>query len=795
MKPFEHLNATSLDEAAAALRSSDRARAIAGGTDLLGTMKDNIHNESPALLVNLKTIPGMDRIEEDGEWLRIGAMVRLSEIASHPLIRTKYTALAEAALSVATPQIRRMATLGGNLCQEPRCWYYRHPENHFHCLRKGGDICGALVGENRYHSILGAARMAHTPCSTHCPAETDIPDYLESIRSGDLNTAASILLKNNPFPAITGRVCPHYCQEGCNRKEFDQAVSIREVERTLGDYILQHKERFFQPPAVESGKQVAVVGSGPGGLAAAVFLRRAGHRVTIFERQEKAGGMLAYSIPAYRLPAETVEQTIECLETMGIEIRCGVEIGKDIPYHDLQAQHNAVFLASGAWGTPKIGLEDEVRARSGLDFLKAIREGLRETPGQNVVVIGGGNVAVDVAISARRLGAGRVTLICLETREEMPALEAELEQALEEGIAVMNSWGPKRVIVQDGRVAGLELVHCSAVFDAEGRFAPQFDPQQVKQVETDAVLMAVGQRPETAFLPGAVLSRGWLAVGEESGATALEGVFGGGDAVRTANVIDAVAAAHRAARSMHVYLTGETLPEPAVQRGLVTFDPRSPALAVGVALPAAKLEARWIDREDRGSLPQALAEAEARRCLNCGCVAVTPSDTGAALAALDAVIVTTRRQVAAEDFFACRVNSSTILDPGELVTEVRIPAARPGLRSAYRKFRLRQSIDFPLASAAVALEIEAGVIRAARAVLGAAAPTPVREQAVETYLEGKAVQELLETRSNEQQARRLPCQAASDLALAGAIPLAENAYKIQITRAYLRRAICACLEE
>ena len=404
MKAFRHLNSTSLAEAGDLLRKDAGARPVAGGTDLLGTLKDAIHPEYPGTLVNLKTIPGLDDIREDESGLHIGALTRLHDIAGSPLVRQKYTALAEAARSVATPQIRRMATLGGNLCQETRCWYYRHPDNHFHCLRKGGDICGALIGENRFHSVMGAVRMNSTPCSAHCPSETEIPDYLESLRAGDMDTAARILLKANPFPAVTGRVCPHYCQEGCNRQEYDQAVSIREVERTLGDYILQHRERFFCPPAVETGKRVAVVGAGPGGLAEAYFLRRAGHAVTIFERQEKAGGMLAYSIPAYRLPAAVVEQTIQCLEGMGVEIRCGVEIGKDLSFEALQTSFDAVFLASGAWRAPKISLANDDLAMYGLEFLKQIREGLRQSPGNEVIVIGGGNVAVDVALSARRLG-------------------------------------------------------------------------------------------------------------------------------------------------------------------------------------------------------------------------------------------------------------------------------------------------------------------------------------------------------------------------------------------------------
>ena len=374
MKSFQHINCSSVQEAVDLLeRHGDRARPMAGGTDLLGVLKDDIHSEYPELVVNLKTIPGLDFIEENDRELRIGAATKLHDIARHMLILEKYTAFAEAARSVATPQIRRMATLGGNLCQEPRCWYYRHPGNFFHCLRKCGMICGALVGENRYHSIMGAIRVRETPCSASCPAATDIPGYLEAIRGGEMEIAARTLLEANPIPAVTGRVCPHFCQQGCNRDGIDQSVSIREIERTLGDYILNHGEEFYIPPEKETGKHIAIVGSGPGGLAAAYFLRKAGHAVTVFERQAKAGGMLTYSVPAYRLPAEIVERTIGWLEKMGIVFCCGVEIGREIPAEQLSHDFNAIFLATGTWERPNIGIHGEDQTIYGLDFLKRIR--------------------------------------------------------------------------------------------------------------------------------------------------------------------------------------------------------------------------------------------------------------------------------------------------------------------------------------------------------------------------------------------------------------------------------------
>jgi len=796
MKNFTHVNAASLEEASLLLTKNGKARVIAGGTDLLGALKGNIHAEYPELLINLKTIPDLDYIREQDGCIRIGALTKLHDIARDQLIQEKYSALAEAAATVATPQIRHMATLGGNLCQETRCWYYQHPENHFHCLRKGGDICGALVGENRYHSIMGAMRMQTTPCSAHCPAGTDIPDYLESIRAGNLDKASRIILKSNPFPAITGRVCPHYCQEVCNRQEFDQAVSIREVERYLGDYILEHSERFFQPPGIETGKHIAVVGSGPGGLAAAYFLRQAGHRVTVFERLEKPGGMLTYTIPSYRLPADIVEQSIQCLETMGVEIHCGVEIGDDEAFQELQNNHDALFVATGAWKLPTIDIEGEERALHALEFLKHIREGQHKAPGKDVVVIGGGNVAVDAAISARRLGADKVTMICLEQREEMPATEAEVQQALEEGIQLMNGWGPKQVQTLEDNVTGLKLVRCISVFDDSGRFAPTYDQNDTRLENADAIILAVSQGVDTEFMPADIVERGRVNIDPQSGKTGLKNIYAGGDAVQVANVIDAIAAGKNAASSMHTDLTGEAI-QPEQDDRFHVFDPNSLELIQMVTVPFRSLEERQIDLEDSSSLPQVLMEVEAKRCLNCGCVAVTPSDTGTALIALDASILTTKREIPAEEFFACLERSSTVLEPEELVKEIRLPKTGKESRSSYRKFRSRGSIDFPIVSAAVRLDISEGRITDSRVVLGAVAPVPLRARAAEEYLNGNEIAEIKRIPSSEGDDNNwpdLPCAHVADLAVDGAIGLQENVYKIQLTRAYVRRAILACLE-
>ncbi|NLA88222.1 MAG: NAD(P)-binding protein, partial [Clostridiales bacterium] len=291
MIPFKHINAKTLDEAADVLKIGCN-KLNAGGTDLLGTLKDNILPEYPSTVVNLKSVPGLDYIKEENGTLKIGATTRLSDIVENPTVQEKYTALAQAAKAVATPNVREMGTIGGTIAQLPRCWYFRKAENRFPCLRKGGEECFAILGDNRYHSAFGGAKVCATPCTRECPNSTDIPGYMAKIREGDWDEAARIFMRVHPLPMITGRICAHPCQTGCNRNQTDKSVAINCVERTLGDYVLENSDRFYAPPAKETGKSVAIVGSGPAGLTAAYYLRKAGNKVTVYDVKEEAGGML-----------------------------------------------------------------------------------------------------------------------------------------------------------------------------------------------------------------------------------------------------------------------------------------------------------------------------------------------------------------------------------------------------------------------------------------------------------------------------------------------------------------------
>ncbi len=496
MRHFEHVAANSLDEAARL--SGERvkkAAIIAGGTDLLGALKDNIHPSYPELLVDIKPIAALRTVKEGKRGLRIGALTTLADLARHKTIQEKYPMLAQAARVVASPQIRNMGTVGGNLCQEPRCWYYRAPDNRFHCFRKGGEQCGAILGENRYHSIFGAVQTCMPSCSTNCPAQVAIPLYLSKLRAGEIEQAAQILLDRNPMPAITGRVCPHFCQSHCSRIEFDEPVATRAIERHVGDYILDNPATFMRPPKAQTKKKVAVIGAGPAGLAAAYYLRKAGHSVTVFDKMPEAGGMLRYCIPTYRLPKSVVEKQIQAFTQMGIEFVLNADIGGAAStFKRLRKEYDGVFLATGAWQQKTLGMENEELLLSGMDFLIDIQRGRRRAPGKKVLVIGGGSVAVDVAISALRLGAREVTMACLEARDVMPAFPEDIDQALEEKIKLLPSWGPHRVLTKDGKITGMELKRCTSVFDSEGRFRPTYDPSTTMTVKADCVLLAIGQK-------------------------------------------------------------------------------------------------------------------------------------------------------------------------------------------------------------------------------------------------------------------------------------------------------------
>jgi NADPH-dependent glutamate synthase beta subunit-like oxidoreductase len=405
------------------------------------------------------------------------------------------------------------------------------------------------------------------PCIQACPAGIDVPGYLRLIAQGRNDEACMLIMEKAPLPGVLGRVCTHPCEAACKRGEINAPIAICSAKRFAADHTGEIEQWIAAVPA-DTGRRVAVVGAGPAGLTAAFYLRWKGHAVSVFEARPKPGGMLRYGIPRYRLPEDVLEKEIGRLLATGIDLRTDQKLGADFGVEQLREKgFEAVFLAVGAQLSRRIELEGSglEGVHWGVEFLSQVAEGRPPVVREKVAVIGGGNVAVDVALTALRLGAEKVSLACLEKREEMPANAWEIEQARAEGVEMLYAWGPSRILGTAGSVAGLELVRCKSVFDSQGNFCPYFDETKIT-IEADQVILAVGQASETAFCrdfcfledeAGLAVQKGLIAIDAETQQTELRGVFAGGDAASgPATVIQAIAAGRRAAGAIDRYLGG-----------------------------------------------------------------------------------------------------------------------------------------------------------------------------------------------------------------------------------------------
>ena len=487
-------------------------------------------------------------------------------------------------------------------------------------------------------------------CVNACPAGIDIPGYLRCIAQGNMDEACRLIIEKAPFPGILGRVCTHPCEAACKRGEVNQPIAICAAKRYAADKA-GDLTGWMSQTAPDSGHKVAVIGAGPAGLTAAFYLRKKGHQVTIFEARPKPGGMLRYGIPYYRLPAKILDKEIDQILSTGIEFRPNLKLGVDYEIEQLKDDgFEAVFIAVGAQLSRKIELEgsDLPEVNWGVEFLAAVAQGENVPVKDRVVIIGGGNVAVDVALTAIRLGAKNVTLACLESEGQMPANPWEIKQAREEGVEMLYSWGPARIIANNGKVSGLELVRCTSVFDDQGNFCPYFDDAKTT-VAADQVILAIGQASETAFckdfcfledqqsLP---VEKGLIAVDLETQETEMKGVFAGGDAANgPATVIEAIAAGRRAAVSIDKYLGGNGELEASMRTASPGPERPAPQREAGSSAAGngydGRREARFADlkRVDAPTLPVAernggfaevelcfsdeQAQEETHRCLQC----------------------------------------------------------------------------------------------------------------------------------------------------------------------------------
>ena len=362
----------------------------------------------------------------------------------------------------------------------------------------------------RDHNKINCYESGTSPCKAACPAHIAVQGYLKMAKEGRYEEAVKLIRQDNPFLAVCGAICNRRCEDRCTRGLIDQPVAIDEVKKFLAQWELKNPDAFKVICENGEGKmwddyKIAVIGSGPAGLSAAYYLRTEGYPVTVFEKDAEPGGMMMHGIPNFRLEKEILRNEIGIIRDLGVEIRCGVEVGKDITIQQLRDQgYKAFYVAIGLQGGCLAGVpgEDAEGVESGVAFLKkvSLKPEHDVKLGGDVVVVGGGNVAADVARTALRCTSGKVTMLCLEQRDEMPAAKDEVAEVLEEGIAVENGWGPKEILTEDGKVTGVVFKKCVRVFDDNHRFAPQYDEDETVTVPCGQVLMAIGQSAEWGSL-------------------------------------------------------------------------------------------------------------------------------------------------------------------------------------------------------------------------------------------------------------------------------------------------------
>lgn len=404
------------------------------------------------------------------------------------------------------------------------------------------------------------------PCNYYCPANEDIQKYISLVLKGKFEEGYLTILEKNPFPSITGRVCYHPCETGCNRGNFDESIAIHTIERFLGDYGINFVEPKRKFEKLTNDKRVAIIGSGPSGLSCAYYLLLNGVNVTIFEREESAGGILFYGIPSYRLPKEILKREIEKLTKRGAKFIFKKELGKDFSLADLTKDYDAVFVAIGAQIEQELGIPNEEAkgVLMGLDFLKSVnlKKKIRDF-GKDVLVIGGGNTAIDCARVALRKGA-KVKIVYRRTKEEMPAVKEEVEEAIKEGIEIIFLTAPVKIIKnKKGQVKGLECIKMklSEEVDESGRRKPIPIRNSNFIIRCDTIIKAIGERVDLEFLPKEIIGKRTISA-DENGKTNMDKIFAGGDCVTgPRTVVEAIAYGRRVAYGILHYLKNEEMPK------------------------------------------------------------------------------------------------------------------------------------------------------------------------------------------------------------------------------------------
>ncbi len=467
------------------------------------------------------------------------------------------------------------------------------------------------------------------PCSLNCPAGTDCQGYIKAIAEGDDKKAVEIIKDKLPLPASIGRVCPHPCEKACRRALVEEPMSIAFMKYFAADNDLSSQAPYTPEIEASTGRSVAVIGGGPAGLTAAYFLSKKGHKVTIFDKMPKMGGMLRYGIPEYRLPKAILQKEISLIENMGVEFKNNIKIGEDITLSEIRENHDATLLAIGAWSSMSTRTKGEELEGvvGGIDFLCKVAQGIDTGMGKNVAVVGGGNTAMDACRTALRLGAENVYVIYRRTRAEMPAEDIEIEEAQEEGTNFKFLTNPSEYIGENGKVSQVKLqVMELGEPDASGRRAPVAIEGKFEILDVDTVIAAIGQKVNTVGFEEIELNRrGIIAADEFTFRTNLPDVFAVGDATNqgASIAIAAIGEAEKASKVIDSYLKGDIIPyiKPFVSEKNVTAED----FADREKQPRAKMPHRSAEerkhdfKEINLGFTEAAARTEAKRCLECGC--------------------------------------------------------------------------------------------------------------------------------------------------------------------------------
>ena len=574
--------------------------------------------------------------------------LRTSQLFNTPnMSRSAYVAKVEKANCVACGKCVEFCPagavkLGQKLCDKEGCevTYPRIP-------LPSEQPWGEHMWSHNYRDVnrINCYDTGTAPCKTACPAHIAVQGYLKLAKEGRYDDALALIKKDNPLPAVCGHVCNRRCEDACTRGTVDEAVAIDEVKRFLAERDLNAETRYIPKKTIPSLKggfdeKIAIIGAGPAGLSCAYYLALTGYKPTIFEKNEEPGGMLRYGIPSYKLEKDLLAAEIDVIRELGVEIRCGVEIGKDITIEELREQgYKGFYVAIGCQRGRKPGItgENAKGAYAAVDFLR--EAGAKESFALegDVVVVGGGNVAIDAARISSRCVDAKISMFCLEQRENMPASKEEIAEALEEGIELNCGWGPKEVLEEDGKVAGVVFKKCIRVLDEQGRFSPEYDEEQTVTIPCKHVIFSVGQAIEWGdMLDNLDLKRrpnGGALADKLTYQTSEPDIFVGGDVYTGPRfAIDAIAAGREGAISLHRYVHENcTLTIGRNRRDFVELDKNNISVdsydTSKRQIPAKadeKAQAATF-RDLSHSLTEEQVKAETSRCLSCGASVVDPN--------------------------------------------------------------------------------------------------------------------------------------------------------------------------